>query len=64
VTYNNQSKDSVHIQSIYVHGKNIKTQGMFTINAYIPAGARVKFLQIMRDKTDEPATVAVEVHYQ
>jgi hypothetical protein len=64
VTYNNQSKDSVHIQSIYVHGTNIKTQGMFTVNAYIPAGTRVKLMEIMRDKTGEPATVAVDVHYQ
>jgi hypothetical protein len=64
VTYNNQSKDSVHIESIYVHGKNIKTQGMFRINITIQAGAIVTLLEILRDKTGEPATVSVEVHYQ
>jgi hypothetical protein len=64
VTYNNQSKGSVHIQAIYVHGKNIKTQGLFPLNVDIEVGAKVKLLEILRDKIGEPATVAVEVHYQ
>jgi len=64
VTYNNQSKGSVHIQAIYVHGKNIKTQGLFPVNVDIAVGAKVKLLEILRDKMGETATVAVEVHYQ
>lgn len=64
VTYNNQSKGSIHIQAIYVHGKNIKTQGLFTVNKDIEVGAKVKLLEILRDKAGEPATVAVDVHYQ
>lgn len=64
VTYNNQSRVSVHIQAIYVHGKNIKTQGLFPVNVDIEVGAKVKLLEVLRDKTGEPATVAVEVHYQ
>jgi hypothetical protein len=27
-------------------------------------GAKVKLLEVLRDKTGEPATVAVEVHFQ
>jgi len=64
VTYNNQSKGSVHIQAIYVHGKNIKTQGLFPVNVDIEVGAKVKLLDILRDKLGEAATVSVEVHYQ
>ena len=64
VTYNNQSQNNVHIHAIYVHGKNIKTQGMFTIDLDIEAGKKVKLLTILRDKLGEPATVAIEVHYQ
>jgi hypothetical protein len=64
VTYNNQTKDNVHIESIYVHGKNIKTQGMFRVNITIQIGAKIKLLEVLRDKLGEPATVAVEVHYQ
>lgn len=64
VTYNNQSKGSVHIQAIYVHGKNIKTQGLFTVNVDVEVGAKVKLLDILRDKIGELATVAVDVHYQ
>jgi hypothetical protein len=64
VTYNNQSKGSVHIQAIYVHGKNIKTQGLFPVNVDIAVGEKVKLLEILRDKIGEPATVSVEVHYQ
>jgi hypothetical protein len=64
VTYNNQTKDNVHIESIYVHGKNIKTQGMFRVNITVQIGAKIKLLEVLRDKLGEPATVAVEVHYQ
>jgi len=64
VSYNNQSKGSIHIQAIYVHGKNIKTQGLFPVNVDIEVGAKVKLLDVLRDKIGEPSTVAVEVHYQ
>jgi hypothetical protein len=64
VTYNNQARMPVHIQSIYVHGKNIKTQGLFSVNLDIEAGAKVTLLEILRDKIGESATVAVDVHFQ
>ena len=63
VYYNNQSNNSVHIESIYVHGKNIRTQGRITIDLDIAASEKKKLVDIMREKLGEPSTVSVDVHY-
>jgi aerobic-type carbon monoxide dehydrogenase small subunit (CoxS/CutS family) len=63
VYYNNQSNNSVHIASIYVHGKNITTQGRISINQDIEVSEKKKLVDIMREKLGETATVSVDVHY-
>jgi hypothetical protein len=64
VFYNNQSKITVRIESIYVHGKNITTQGRIPIGMDVPANSKVQLLVVKRDKLGEPSTVAVDVHFQ
>jgi hypothetical protein len=63
VYYNNQTSNSVHITSIYVHGKNITTQGRIPIDLDIEVSEKKKLVDIMREKLGEPATVSVDVHY-
>jgi hypothetical protein len=64
VYYNNQSKITVRIESIYVHGKNISTQGRIPIGMDVHAGSKVQLVVIKRDKLGEPATGSVDVHFQ
>ena len=44
VTYNNQDQSTIHIESIYVHGENITTQGRFKIDQNIYPGEIEKLL--------------------
>jgi len=64
VTYNNQSSGNVRIESIYVHGENITTQGRIVIHMDIPAGTKKQIFVILRDKKGKPAKASVAVHYE
>ena len=64
VTYNNQDQSTIHIESIYVHGENITTQGRFKIDQNIYPGEKKKLLEILRDKKGTKSKVSVDVHYQ
>jgi hypothetical protein len=64
VTYNNQDQNTIHIDSIYVHGENITTQGRFKIDQNIYPGEKKKLLEILRDKKGTKSKVSVDVHYQ
>jgi hypothetical protein len=64
VTYNNQDQSTIHIDSIYVHGENITTQGRFKIDQNIYPGEKKKLLEILRDKKGTKSKVSVDVHYQ
>ena len=64
VTYNNQDQSTIHIDSIYVHGENITTQGRFKIDQNIYPGEKKKLLEILRDKKGMKSKVSVDVHYQ
>jgi hypothetical protein len=64
VTYNNQEQSTIHIDSIYVHGENITTQGRFKIDQNIYPGEKKKLLEILRDKKGTKSKVSVDVHYQ
>jgi hypothetical protein len=61
VMYNNQTEMNIHVHAVYVHGKNIKTQGKFILDVDIEAGKKVKLLTILRDKLGEPSTIFVEI---
>jgi hypothetical protein len=64
VTYNNQDQSTIHIDSIYVHGENITTQGRFKIDQNIYPGEKKKLLEILRDKKGLKSKVFVDVHFQ
>jgi hypothetical protein len=64
VTYNNQDQSTIHIDSIYVHGENITTQGRFKIDQNIYPGEKKKLLEILRDKKGIKSKVSVDVHFQ
>lgn len=64
VIYNNQDQSTIHIDSIYVHGENITTQGRFKIDQNIYPGEKKKLLEILRDKKGTKSKVFVDVHYQ
>jgi hypothetical protein len=64
VTYNNQDQSTIHIDSIYVHGENITTQGRFKIDQNIYPGEKKKLLEILRDKKGTKSKVSVDVHFQ
>jgi hypothetical protein len=64
ITYNNQAQAAVHIESIYVHGENITTQGRFEINRNIASGEKRQLLVIMRDVKGQKAKVFVDIHFQ
>jgi hypothetical protein len=64
VTYNNQEQSTIHIDSIYVHGENITTQGRFKIDQNIYPGEKKKLLEIVRDKKGLKSKVSVDVHFQ
>ena len=64
VTYNNQDQSTIHIDSIYVHGENITTQGRFKIDQSIYPGEKKKLLEIVRDKKGTKSKVFVDVHFQ
>jgi hypothetical protein len=64
VTYNNQAQSTIHIDSIYVHGENITTQGRFKIDQNIYPGEKKKLLEILRDKKGTKSKVSVDVHFQ
>jgi hypothetical protein len=64
VTYNNQEQSTIHIDSIYVHGENITTQGRFKIDQSIYPGEKKKLLEIVRDKKGVKSKVSVDVHFQ
>lgn len=64
VTYNNQEQSTIHIDSIYVHGENITTQGRFKIDQNIYPGEKKKLLEILRDKKGMKSKVSVDVHFQ
>ena len=64
VTYNNQEQSTIHIDSIYVHGENITTQGRFKIDLNIYPGEKKKLLEIVRDKKGTKSKVFVDVHFQ
>ena len=64
VTYNNQDQSTVHIESIYVHGENITTQGRFKIDQNIYPGEKKQLLEILRDKKGVKSKVFVDVHFQ
>jgi hypothetical protein len=64
VMYNNQDQSTIHIDSIYVHGENITTQGRFKIDQNIYPGEKKKLLEILRDKKGTKSKVSVDVHFQ
>jgi hypothetical protein len=64
VTYNNQDQSTIHIESIYVHGENITTQGRFKIDQSINPGEKKQLLEILRDKKGTESKVFVDVHFQ
>ena len=63
VMYNNQDQSTIHIDSIYVHGENITTQGRFKIDQNINPGEKRKLLEILRDKKGMKSKVSVDVHF-
>jgi len=64
VTYNNQSSANIRIESIYVHGENITTQGRFVVHVDISPGTKKQIFVILRDKKGKPAKASVDVHYE
>jgi hypothetical protein len=64
VTFNNQERTSIHIETIFVQGVNIKTQGRIQIGMDIPPGEKRVLLVIMRDKKGKPSNVSVSVQLQ
>ena len=64
VTYNNQDQSTIHIESIYVHGENITTQGRFKIDQNVYPGEKKILLEILSDKKGTKSKVSVDVHYQ
>ena len=64
VTYNNQEAHDLHIESIYVHGENIVTQGRIQLDIDIPPGVKKELVIVRRDKKGLPAKVYVDIHAQ
>ena len=64
VTYNNQGDSTVHIESLYVHGVNITTQGRFEIDVDIQPGERKALKVIMRDVRGKKSKVFADIKDQ
>ena len=64
VTFNNQGDSTVHIESLYIHGENITTQGRFDVAKDIQPGEKQELLVILRDVKGKKAKVFVDIHYQ
>jgi hypothetical protein len=64
ISYNNQDANTVHIDSIYVHGENLATQGRIPVDLDIPSGSKQELALIRRDKKGVPSKVFVDIHFR